>query len=90
MGDTGPFGDLKFIGEYYKPDLILIPIGGHFVLNPKDAAYVTNEWLKPKFAIPVHYGTIPQLKGTPAEYLQALGNTSTKVMVLQPGDKVKF
>ena len=90
MGDTGPFGDLKFIGEYYKPDLILIPIGGHFVLNPKDAAYVTNEWLKPKFAIPVHYGTIPQLKGTPEEYLQALGNTGTKVMVLQPGDKVKF
>ena len=90
MGDTGPFGDMKFIGEYYKPDLILIPIGGHFVLDPKDAAYVTNAWLKPKFAIPIHYGTIPQLKGTPAEYLQALGNTSTKVMVLQPGDKANF
>jgi len=90
MGDTGPFGDLKFIGEYYKPDLILIPIGGHFVLNPKDAAYVTKEWLKPKFAIPIHYGTIPQLKGTPEEYLQALGSTETKAMVLQPGDKVNF
>ena len=21
MGDTGLFGDMKFIGEYYKPDL---------------------------------------------------------------------
>lgn len=50
------------------------------MLNPKDAAYVTNEWLKPKFAIPIHYGTNPQLKGTPEEYLQALGNTSKKVM----------
>jgi L-ascorbate metabolism protein UlaG (beta-lactamase superfamily) len=28
MSDTGLFGDLKFIGDYYKPDLILIPIGG--------------------------------------------------------------
>jgi L-ascorbate metabolism protein UlaG (beta-lactamase superfamily) len=90
MGDTGPFGDMKFIGEYYKPDLILIPIGGHFVMNPKDAAYVTREWLKPKFAIPIHYGTIPVLKGTPQEYTQALGSTPTKVMVLQPGDKVTF
>ena len=90
MGDTGPFGDLKFIGEYYKPDLILIPIGGHFVLNPKDAAYVTREWLKPKFAIPIHYGTFPQLKGTPQEYTQALGSTPTKVMVLQPGEKATF
>lgn len=90
MGDTGPFGDMKFIGEYYKPDLILIPIGGHFVLNPKDAAYVTREWLKPSFAIPIHYGTIPQLKGTPEEYLQALGSTATQVRVLQPGDKTMF
>jgi L-ascorbate metabolism protein UlaG (beta-lactamase superfamily) len=90
MGDTGPFGDMKFIGEYYKPDLILIPIGGHFVLDPKAAAYVTREWLKPAFAIPIHYGTIPQLKGTPEEYLQALGSTPTKVMVLQPGDKTRF
>jgi len=90
MGDTGPFGDMKFIGEYYKPDLILIPIGGHFVLDPKTAAYATKEWLKPSFAIPIHYGTIPQLKGTPEEYVQALGSTSTKVMVLQPGDKTKF
>jgi L-ascorbate metabolism protein UlaG (beta-lactamase superfamily) len=90
MGDTGPFGDMKFIGEYYKPDLILIPIGGHFVLNPRDAAFVTREWIKPKFAIPIHYGTIPVLKGTPQEYTQALGSTPTKVMVLQPGDKVTF
>ena len=90
MGDTGPFGDMKFIGEYYKPDLILIPIGGHFVMSPKDAAYATREWLKPKFAIPMHYGTIPVLKGTPQEYTQALGSTPTKVMVLQPGDKVTF
>jgi len=90
MGDTGPFGDMKFIGEYYKPDLVLIPIGGHFVMDPKAAAYVTNEWLKPRFAIPIHYGTIPQLKGTPEEYLKALGNTPTKVMVLQPGDKTMF
>jgi L-ascorbate metabolism protein UlaG (beta-lactamase superfamily) len=90
MGDTGPFGDMKFIGEYYKPDLILIPIGGHFVMNPKDAAYVTREWLKPKFAIPIHYGTIPVLKGTPQEYTQALGSTPTKVMALQPGEKVTF
>jgi L-ascorbate metabolism protein UlaG (beta-lactamase superfamily) len=90
MGDTGPFGDMKFIGEYYKPDLVLIPIGGHFVLNPKDAAYVTREWIKPRFAIPIHYGTIPVLKGTPQEYVQALGNAPVKVLALQPGEKATF
>jgi L-ascorbate metabolism protein UlaG (beta-lactamase superfamily) len=90
MGDTGVFGDLKLIGEYYKPDLVLIPVGGHFVLSPKDAAFVTREYLKPRFAIPIHYGTFPPLKGTPQEYLQALGTTATKVFPINPGDKLTF
>jgi len=64
---------VKFIGEYYKPDRIMVLIGGHFVMSPKYAAYATNQYLKPKFAIPIHYATFPQLKGTPQEYLQALG-----------------
>ncbi len=90
MGDTGPFGDMKFIGEYYKPDLVMIPIGGHFVMGPKDAAYVTREWLKPRYAIPIHYGTTPLLKGTPQEYVQALGSAPVKVIALQPGEKATF
>ncbi|MBS0337801.1 MAG: metal-dependent hydrolase, partial [Proteobacteria bacterium] len=43
MGDTGVFGDMKFIAEYYKPDLVLMPIGGHFTMDPADAAYATRE-----------------------------------------------
>ena len=90
MGDTGVFADMKWIGEYYKPDLLLVPIGGHFVMSPKDAAYATKELVKPKFAVPIHYGTFPVLKGTPEEYIQALGTTSTKVFPISPGDKLTF
>ena len=90
MGDTGLFGDMRFIGEYYKPDLVMIPIGGHFVMDPKDAAYATNQMLKPKFAIPFHYGTFPVLKGTPQEYKAALGQTTTQVFPISPGDKLQF
>src|ERR1700744_4283797 len=35
MGDTALFSDMKFYGEKYKPDLLLIPIGGNFVMNPQ-------------------------------------------------------
>lgn len=90
MGDTGLFGDMKLIGDYYKPDLVLMPIGGYFVMSPKDAAYATREWLHPKYVIPMHYGTTPQLKGTPAEYSAALGGGKTKVMALNPGEKAGF
>lgn len=90
MGDTGLFGDMRLIGEYYKPDLVLIPIGGHYVMDPKDAAVSTRDMLKPKFAIPIHYGTIPQLKGTPEEYIKAMGTTPTRIIPMKPGEAVQF
>lgn len=90
MGDTGIFGDMNLIGSLYRPDLILVPIGGHFVMSPQDAALATRDMIKPKFAIPIHYGTFPILKGTPAEYQSALGNASTKVFAIEPGQAVEF
>src|SRR3982750_54654 len=90
MGDTGLFGDMKLIGDYYKPDLVMIPIGGHFVMDPRDAAKATREFIQPKYVIPMHYGTIPQLKGTPQEYMDALGNYPAKVFPTNPGDKLRF
>lgn len=90
MGDTGLFGDMKVIGDYYKPDIVLIPIGGHFVMDPKAAAYATREWLKPKYAMPMHYGTNALLKGTAEEYMSALGAAPVKVFPINPGEKLTF
>lgn len=90
MGDTGVFGDMKWISEYYKPDLVLIPIGGHFTMDPADAAYALRELIRPKFAIPMHYGANPLGRGTPQELIQALGQTPIKVLALKPGEKAEF
>ncbi len=90
MGDTGLFGDMRLIGERYRPDLLLIPIGGHFVMDPQDAAFAARDLLKAKFAIPFHYGTNPMLKGTPEEFTRALGDAPIKVLALQPGEKATF
>jgi len=76
--------------DFLEPDLVMIPIGGHFVMDPKDAAYATREMLKPRHAIPVHYGTFPVLRGTPQEYEAALGQTATRVSPINPGDALTF
>jgi L-ascorbate metabolism protein UlaG (beta-lactamase superfamily) len=89
MGDTGLFGDMKFIGEYYKPDVVLIPIGGHFTMGPIDAANAVR-MIKPKYALPIHYGTFPILRGTPAEFAAALGLDANKMLAINPGEKVEF
>ena len=59
-------------------------------MNPQDAAMVTREFIKPKTVIPMHYLTNPALPGTPAEFIKALGNSTTKVMVPNPGDILEF
>ena len=60
------------------------------MLGPKEAALVTREYLKPRFVIPIHYGTNPVMTGTPAQYQEALGATTTKVYPLKQGEKVEF
>lgn len=52
-------GDSDFIPEMksLKVDMILVPIGGTYTMDARDAARLVNE-LKPKFVIPMHYGSI--------------------------------
>lgn len=85
-GDTGVFADMAFIRDYYAPDLALLPIGGHFTMDPVHAAYAVSNLLKTPQVIPIHYGTFPPLKGTPEQFIKALGETKTKVTVMEPGD----
>jgi L-ascorbate metabolism protein UlaG (beta-lactamase superfamily) len=59
-------------------------------MNPVDAAMAVREMIRPKFALPVHYGTNPQLRGTPAEFKAALGNSPAQMIVIDPGQKVEF
>jgi len=90
MGDTGLFADMKWIAEYYKPDLVLIPIGGTFTMDAADAAYALRELIKPKYAIPMHYRAAPGAKTPPEQLVEALGSAPVKVLNLKPGEAVQF
>ena len=90
MGDTGLFGDMKFIYDRYKPDLVLIPIGGNFTMDPEDAAFGMKTWIPAKSVIPMHFGSNPLTKGTSAEFIEAMKGSSTKVIVMTEGQTVEF
>ena len=89
-GDTAVFGDMKLIGERYRPDLALLPIGGNFTMDPADAAWAVNHLLKPKAVIPMHYGANPLAKGTAAEFTAAMGASPVKLIVARPGQVLTF
>jgi L-ascorbate metabolism protein UlaG (beta-lactamase superfamily) len=82
-GDTCVFGDMQLIGRIYGPDVAVLPIGGHFTMDPREAA-VALELLGVRRCIPCHYGTFPLLAGTPDE-LRRLAS-GVEVIELEPGE----
>lgn len=90
MGDTGLFGDMKFITERYKPDLVMMPIGGNFTMDPDDAAFAARNWIKPKMVIPMHYNSNPLAKGTLEEFQNAMKGSKVKVVPMTEGQSLAF
>ncbi len=89
-GDTNVFGDMRLIGELYRPELALLPIGGHFTMGPREAALAV-ELIGAKHVMPIHYGTFPLLSGTPAQLRAALddrGLTGIEIHAPEPGGSV--
>jgi L-ascorbate metabolism protein UlaG (beta-lactamase superfamily) len=60
-------------------------------MSPQDAAMAVRDMIHPRYAIPIHYGTTPQLRGTPAELIEAMhGAASPRILVPEPGQKYDF
>jgi L-ascorbate metabolism protein UlaG (beta-lactamase superfamily) len=87
-GDTGIFGDMKIIGEIYKPEIAFLPIGDHYTMGP-DTAAIAAQWLGVKQVVPMHWGTFSLLTGTPAQLKEHLAGTRIEVLELAPGEAAK-
>ncbi|MCG9129145.1 metal-dependent hydrolase [Candidatus Poribacteria bacterium] len=87
-GDTNVFGDMKIIGEIYQPDLALLPIGDHFTMGPREAAYAT-QLLNIPSVIPMHYGTFPILTGTVEEFRKLTASQDVNIYEMQIGETLE-
>ena len=87
-GDTALFGDMKLLGDLYKPDLALLPIGDHFTMGPREAAHAIR-FLGVKQVVPMHYGTFPVLTGRPEHLKQHTKNIAgLNIHALKPGESL--
>jgi L-ascorbate metabolism protein UlaG (beta-lactamase superfamily) len=90
-GDTTVFTDMSLIGELYRPDLAVLPIGDYYTMGPHAAAKAV-ELLGVKRVLGMHYGTFPILDGTPAalrDELAKRGLTDVTVEELKPGETLR-
>ena len=87
-GDTNLFGDMKLIGELYRPDLAMLPIGDLFTMSPREAAYAC-QLLGIKKVIPMHFGTFPPLTGTPQQLIELTGRLKgLEILGMKPGETI--
>ncbi len=86
-GDTGLFTDMRdVIGEIYRPDIALLPIGDRYTMGPEDAA-IAASWLRPEKVLPMHYNTFPVIEQDPQMFAELVKRSSpgTEVVLLEVG-----
>jgi L-ascorbate metabolism protein UlaG (beta-lactamase superfamily) len=88
-GDTFVTSDMSLWAELYRPELAILPIGGHYTMDPRAAALAV-ELLGVKHVLPTHYGTFPILAGTPSQLRAEISDRGADVTVYepQPGESV--
>ncbi len=89
VGDTALFSDLALPGKRSPLDVALVPIGGHYTMDRHDAVEAAKLIGAPTI-VPVHYNTFPPIE-TDAQAFKAdvEAQTSSKVVVLDPGETLE-
>jgi L-ascorbate metabolism protein UlaG (beta-lactamase superfamily) len=86
LGDTALFTDLQLVPRRDDIDVALMCIGGHYTMDRHDAA-VAADLVKATEVIPCHYNTFPPIQSDAAAFQSDVeSQTSSKVVVLEPGE----
>lgn len=85
-GDTGLFASMELFAKFHEIDLAILPIGGHFTMDPEQAAYACK-LLRPAWVVPMHWGTFPVLEQNTESFSAYLAQHApdTKLLSLTPG-----
>lgn len=86
-GDTGIFSSMELFARFHDIDLALLPIGGHFTMDPMQAAYACK-LLSCQNVVGMHWGTFPILEQNTDRFAKYLMEASpgTKLINLTPGE----
>ena len=88
-GDTGIFSSMAIWGELYAIDLALLPMGGVFTMDARQAA-LAAKMLRAKAVIPMHWGTFPVLAQSTDEFAGELGKAAPgcRFVPIKPGQTI--
>ena len=88
-GDTALFTDMKLIGELYRPDVALLPIGDNFTMGPEEAL-IAATWIQAPYVIPIHYNTFPVIEQDATRFIEALKEKGLTGVPLKVGESFRL
>ena len=88
-GDTALNREMKTIGEFYQPDLAMLPIGGTYTMDI-EAAVKAAEWLDVSAVIPMHYNTFNKINVNVSDFERQMRDISKMPFVMKIGSPKEF
>lgn len=86
-GDTALTNDMKLIGEYWRPDVALLPIGNNFTMSIDDAV-IAADFIQCKNIIGMHYDTFGFIKIDHEEAVRKFELRSKSLTLMDIGDTI--
>lgn len=88
MGDTDIFSDMALLAEIHGVEACICPIGDRFTMGATTAALAMSRFVKPKIAIPCHYGSFAMVDQKADGFVTALAGASIQVVAPRIGEAV--
>ncbi len=88
MGDTDIFSDMALLAEIHGVEACICPIGDRFTMGARTAALAMTRFVKPKLAIPCHYGSFPIIAQDAAVFVEGLKGSGIEALVPEKGKPV--
>ena len=88
-GDTCLNSEMKTIGEFYKPDLAMLPVGGYYTMDIEQAVKAA-EFLEVSAVLPMHYDTFDPIKVDISDFGNEMRRIGKMPVVMKIGQNLEF
>ena len=88
-GDTSLNAEMKVIKEAYKPDVVMLPIGGTYTMDVENAA-IASEWIGANTVIPIHYNTFDAINADVEEFKNLILQQGKNPQIMKPNDCIEL
>lgn len=88
-GDTCLNSEMKVVKDIYKPDIVMLPIGGVYTMDV-EAAAIAAKWIGASTVIPMHYNTFEAISANITLFNKLITEQGQKAQIMPIGETIEL